>query len=131
VRPDLRAEMARPINASAGAWLPALPDREWVVVSLIVADFRLENGQSTGHIGRMGNECDGGVYVVGATKGGKTEYWAAATPRDEAVGAVLELLPPGWSAVLTDRRIKPDKIYDLKLKPNGVRQMKRQMKRRP
>jgi hypothetical protein len=37
----------------------------------------------------MGNTLDGDVYIIAATKDGQTEYWAAATPRQDAVAAVL------------------------------------------
>jgi hypothetical protein len=65
-----------------------------------------------------------GFYVVAATSDGKMEYWVAACPREEAVAAVASLLPPGSSAALTNRRIKPGDAYRLKLKPDSVRQMK-------
>jgi hypothetical protein len=37
-----------------------------------------------------------GIPVVAATKGGKTEYWAAAIPRFDAEAAVRAQLP-GWT----------------------------------
>jgi hypothetical protein len=36
----------------------------------------------------------------------------------------LQRLPSGWTAVLTDRRLTPDEIAFLKLRPGGVRQLK-------
>ena len=48
----------------------------------------LENAGRAAHIQTMGNTLIGGIYVVVATKDGKTEYWAAATPRDEAAATV-------------------------------------------
>ena len=52
----------------------------------------------------MGNVLVGGIYVVRATKGDRTEYWAAATIREKAVAAVEKELGAGWSLTLTDRR---------------------------
>jgi hypothetical protein len=65
----------------------------------------------------------GSVYVVIATKSGATEYWAAATRREEAA-AVQAILEPGWIAALTERRVAVTKIAALKLRPNGVRRLK-------
>lgn len=53
-----------------------------------------------------------------------TVYWAAATEQTQAVAIVQQRLPPGWSAVLTDRQLTPDEIASLKLRPGGVRQLK-------
>jgi hypothetical protein len=72
----------------------------------------------------MGNTLAGGVYIVEATKGGQTEYWAAATPRAGAVTAVLERLPPGWQAILTVGRLTIEEVWSINLHPNGVRQLK-------
>jgi hypothetical protein len=72
----------------------------------------------------MGNTLDGNVFIVAATKDGQTEYWAAATRRQEAVAAVLERLPPGWKATLTVGRLTVEEVEALKLRSNGVRQLK-------
>ena len=72
----------------------------------------------------MGNTLAGDVYVVAATKDGETEYWAAATPREEAIGAVRERLPPGWTAGLTVSCITVEHAATLNLRPNGVRLLK-------
>jgi len=66
----------------------------------------------------------GEVCIVAATKDSQTEYWAAATGREEAVAAVRKLLAPGWTATLTDRRISPKQIAVLHLPPNGVRKLR-------
>jgi hypothetical protein len=66
----------------------------------------------------------GGIYVVATSKGNMTVFWAAATEQAEAVATVQQRLPPGWTAVLTDRRLTPDEITYLKLRPGGVRQLK-------
>lgn len=72
----------------------------------------------------MGNALAGGIYIIATTKHGKTEYWAAATVRGNAVNAVEQMLGPGWTATLTDRRLAPEKVRALKLLPNGVCQLK-------
>jgi hypothetical protein len=72
----------------------------------------------------MGSTFLGGIYVVAATKDGKTDYWVAATRREDAVIAVELLLGPGWTVALTDRRVSPQQIDALKLRPNGVCQLK-------
>ena len=72
----------------------------------------------------MANVLAEGVYVVATSKGNMTVYWAAATELAEAVDTVQQRLPPGWTAVLTDRRLTPDEIASLQLRPGGVRQLK-------
>lgn len=71
----------------------------------------------------MGNAYAASVSVVAATKGGRTEFWAAATSRDAAVAAVQEQLPPGWIPSLTNRYLTPDQVAELNLRPNGVRKL--------
>jgi GTPase Era involved in 16S rRNA processing len=68
----------------------------------------------------MSNALRGGIYVVAATFDGKTEYWAAATIRENALAAVWRELPPGWNVTLTDWQLTPQKIKALKLRPNAV-----------
>jgi hypothetical protein len=65
-----------------------------------------------------------GVSVVVATGVGKIEYWAAATQREAAVSTVQQLLAPGWTAVLTDRRLTPKQVAALKLRSRGSVQAK-------
>jgi hypothetical protein len=72
----------------------------------------------------MGNTLASGVYIIAATKNYQTEYWAAATRREEAVAAVQQLLAPGWTSTLTERRITPDQVMALKLRPGGVRKLR-------
>jgi hypothetical protein len=66
----------------------------------------------------------GSVYVVKATKGLKTEYWAAATPMVDAVGAVRAKLPPGWITTLTDKRLTLDQAAFLRLRRDRVEKLK-------
>ena len=66
----------------------------------------------------------GDVYIVAATRDSQTDYWVAATQREKAVAAVQQLLTPGWTATLTDRRISPAQVAVLRLRPNGVRKLR-------
>ncbi len=73
----------------------------------------------------MGNTKVGGVYVVQATNGQNTEYWAAATPMAEAVDAVRAMLPPGWTpALIKDKRLTLEQASALRLKGYGVEKLK-------
>jgi hypothetical protein len=58
-----------------------------------------------GHFYVMSDEWDGDVYVVVATKGKKTEYWAVAVPRHRALAEVQKQLLPGWRAALSRRQL--------------------------
>ena len=53
----------------------------------------------------MSHEWDGDVYVVVATKGKKTEYWAVAVPQHRAPADVKIQLLPGWRATLSRRQL--------------------------
>jgi hypothetical protein len=66
---------------------------------------------------------DLGIGSPAATKGGDVEYWAAATPHDAAVWTVQQLLGPGWTASMTDRRLT-GQAAGLKLRPNGACKLK-------
>ena len=72
----------------------------------------------------MINTFAGGVSVVVATGVGKIEYWVAATQREAAMSTVQQLLAPGWTAVLTDRRLTPKQVAALKLRPGGACKLK-------
>jgi hypothetical protein len=71
----------------------------------------------------MALEYAGGIYVVAATKDGKTEYWAAATPREHAVDEVRKALDPGWNASFTERRIAKETMRDLNMQRLSVRKL--------
>lgn len=61
------------------------------------------------------------IYVVAATTGNKTEFWAAATRRNDALAAVQQLLAPRWTAVaVMDWRLTPERAAALKLRRNSV-----------
>jgi hypothetical protein len=63
------------------------------------------------------------VYIVIATKDGQTEFWAAATPRHRAAGAVQRLLPPGWRITFLGWRLSPTKAAALKMSSDSVRKL--------
>ena len=65
----------------------------------------------------------GGIYVVQASKDGITQYWAAATIREDAVRTVEMELGPGWTVTLTNRRLTGQRLSALKLRPNGVQKL--------
>ncbi len=65
----------------------------------------------------------GGIYVVEAKKEAVTEFWAAATLQADAVAAVEKELGPGWSLILTDRRLTAHRLSVLKIRPNTVRKL--------
>ncbi len=71
----------------------------------------------------MGNPLVGGIYVVQASKGGVTQYWAAATIQGDAVAAVQRDLGPGWSVTLPNQRLTGQRLSALKLRPNGVQKL--------
>lgn len=72
----------------------------------------------------MANMPADSIHVVATSKGNMTVYWAAATTQAEAVAVVQQRLPPGWTAILTDRQLTPDQVAALNLRPGGVRQLK-------
>jgi hypothetical protein len=71
----------------------------------------------------MGSVLVGGIYVVQASRDGKTEYWAAATIRGKAAAAVEKELGEGWTVTLTDRRLTGQRLSKLRLRPNGVQKL--------
>jgi hypothetical protein len=58
------------------------------------------------------------VHVVEATKDDQTDYWAAATHREDAIAAVRSQVHPDWKLVLTERRLV------LTIRRNIVRKLK-------
>ncbi len=72
----------------------------------------------------MGNTKIGGIYVVEATKDAETEHWAAATPESQAAEAVQNMLPPGWKATLTKKRLTLEQASGLRIKGYGVEKLK-------
>jgi hypothetical protein len=75
-------------------------------------------------VGFMRAEYAGNLYVVAATKDGKTDYWVASSSREEAVATVQRIVEPGWRVSLTERRISPKQATALKLHVEGVRARK-------
>ena len=72
----------------------------------------------------MHNAFAGRIYVVAATKDGQTEFWAAATRRGSAAAAVQQLLPLGWTAVVTGWHLAPGKVAEFNMRANSVRKIK-------
>jgi len=54
----------------------------------------------------------------------KKQLWAAAIPRNLAVGLVLGAVPEGWTAALATTRLTADEIDKLKMSPGDVREMR-------
>ena len=75
----------------------------------------------------MSNEWNGDVYVIVATKGRKTAYWAAAVPQHRALDEVQRLLPDGWRAARSRRHLSSDEIADLKMRDGSVRLLNDQL----
>jgi len=63
------------------------------------------------------------VYIVTATKNGRTEFWAAATPRHHAAAAVQRVLQPGWRIMFLGWRLSPTVAAALKMSSNSVRKL--------
>ena len=72
----------------------------------------------------MGDECAGDIYVVAASKGSLTEYWAAAAPREQALEVVRLQAPPDTLLFLTERRLTLRQVIELKMRPGSVRKLK-------
>jgi hypothetical protein len=72
----------------------------------------------------MANDYADTVHLVLALKGARSEIWAAATPRRDAVQAVQVMLGKGWKAMrIIETRLTPERVASLKLSPNGVRKL--------
>jgi len=72
----------------------------------------------------MANDYADAVHLVLALKGAKSEIWAAATPRSDAVQAVQVMLGRGWKAIrIVETRLTPERVASLELSPNGVRKL--------
>ena len=71
----------------------------------------------------MGNALAGVIYVLRARKDDKIEYWAAATIQEKAVAAVEKELGPGWTVILTDRRLTGQRLSKLRMRPNTAQKL--------
>jgi hypothetical protein len=63
------------------------------------------------------------VYIVVGTCGDKIQYWAAAVPRSRAAHEVRQVLGSEWKTKVTGWRLASERLEQLKLKPNSVRQI--------
>jgi len=64
----------------------------------------------------MGKLYAGGIYVVAASKHGRTEYWVAATSPKQATGAFQLVVGPTWNIKLLNRRLTPTQFAELDLR---------------
>ena len=55
----------------------------------------------------------------------KQQLWVAAAKPEQAVTLVLAEVPEGWTAVLSDARLKPEEAALLKMQPGDVRELTR------
>jgi hypothetical protein len=72
----------------------------------------------------MSDEWNGEVYVILATNGRRTVYWAAAVPQHRALDEVQRLLPSGWRSALSRRQLSKETITELKMRSGSVRELK-------
>ena len=63
--------------------------------------------------------------VVVTTDDREQRFWAAATPRDEAVDRVLDAIPEGWTARLLDEQMSANECTILNISPGEVREWRR------
>jgi hypothetical protein len=73
----------------------------------------------------MSNSYAGAVYIVSATKDGKTDYWVATTTREDAVATVESQLGPGWTLARTNNRLPTETMAELKMRPDCIRKLDR------
>ncbi len=69
------------------------------------------------------------IYVVVASNGSESEFWAAATPRHRAAAEVQSSLPEGWTANFTGWRLPATKAMVLKMRANTVRKLEKPVKK--
>jgi hypothetical protein len=55
----------------------------------------------------------------------KKQVWVAAAKPEQAITLVLAEVPEGWTAVLSDARLRPEEAALLKMQPGEVREIKR------
>ena len=63
------------------------------------------------------------VYVVVGTCGDEIQYWAAAVSRGKAAQQVRDVLGPQWKTTVLDWRLTPERLAELNLTRNSVRQI--------
>ncbi|WPM83742.1 hypothetical protein ML401_38890 [Bradyrhizobium sp. 62B] len=62
------------------------------------------------------------VHIVRViTDSGERQIWLAATARDKAIDAVLDVIPEGWAASLVRRELGADDAAALNMQPGEVR----------
>ncbi len=63
------------------------------------------------------------VCVVMATDGQWRRYWAVASSREQAVAIVEPLIPTGYRATLTSRRLTRKQVAALKLRAGDAQEL--------
>jgi ActR/RegA family two-component response regulator len=63
------------------------------------------------------------AYVVEATKDGRTEYWAVAAHRDDALTIARTQTSPDWNLVLAERRLTHKQAAELKIMHNTIKKL--------
>ncbi|PDT72257.1 hypothetical protein CO683_03785 [Bradyrhizobium ottawaense] len=58
------------------------------------------------------------------TDSGERQLWLAATARDNAIDAVLDAVPEGWTAGLVQQELGADVAAALNMQPGEVRRHK-------
>jgi hypothetical protein len=53
----------------------------------------------------------------------RKQIWVAAAKPEQATTLVLAELPEGWTAILSDARLKPEEAALLKMRPGEVRKL--------
>ena len=70
------------------------------------------------------------ALLVEAEKDGQTEYWAAATHRDDAITVVGAQTGSDWKLILTKRCLTGKQAAKLKMGHNSVRKLNAAPERR-
>jgi len=72
----------------------------------------------------MAKTHEAGVHLVRITTDDRAHrLWVAATPRNQAVTEVLNLVPEGWTAALLPNKLTPQEVEVLNLKLGEVREI--------
>ena len=66
---------------------------------------------------------DAQLVLVSATDAGAPHLWIAATPRDDALKAVLRIVEPGSSARLLPQRLSLADLSGLNLRRRDIRDL--------
>jgi hypothetical protein len=74
----------------------------------------------------MATNSEMGVHLVRVTTDDREHrLWVAAGSPEEAVSLVLNVIPEGWTASLSQEQLTPDEVTVLNLKPGDVHEITR------